>query len=189
MSRTLETHPPLFAHAHPETPLAFTREGPVTALRYLADVRAFAQRLPDAPDVLNVCGNRYAFAVGLGAALVKEKGHAIAILRTMGASRGAIMRIFFIIGASIGTIGTAAGFLLGVVISLNIETIREWIASLTTTDVFSPELYFLSQLPADMDATETITVLLMALALSFLATIYPAWRAARLDPVDALRYE
>ena len=121
--------------------------------------------------------------------LVKDKGHAIAILRTMGATRGAIMRIFFIIGSSIGTIGTAAGFALGVLISLNIETIRGWIAGLTSADVFSPELYFLSQLPADMDATETITVIVMTLALSFLATIYPAWRAARLDPVEALRYE
>ena len=121
--------------------------------------------------------------------LVKEKGHAIAILRTMGATRGAIMRIFFIIGSSIGTIGTLAGFLLGVLISLNIETIRGWIASLTSTDVFSPELYFLSQLPSNMDPRETATVIIMALALSFLATIYPAWRAARLDPVEALRYE
>lgn len=121
--------------------------------------------------------------------LVKEKGHAIAILRTMGATRGAVMRIFFIIGSSIGTIGTLAGFLLGVVISANIETLRSWIAGLTASDVFSPELYFLSQLPAEMDAGETVSVILMALALSFLATIYPAWRAARLDPVQALRYE
>ena len=121
--------------------------------------------------------------------LVKEKGHAIAILRTMGASRGSIMRIFFIIGSSIGAIGTMAGFLLGLVISLNIETIREWIASFFTTDVFSSELYFLSQLPADMDPGETATVIVMALGLSFLATLYPAWSAARLDPVEALRYE
>ncbi|SDB12800.1 lipoprotein-releasing system permease protein [Bauldia litoralis] len=121
--------------------------------------------------------------------LVKEKGHAIAILRTMGATRGAIMRIFFIIGSSIGAIGTFAGFLLGVLISVNIETIREWIASLFTTDVFSSELYFLSQLPADLDFGETASVIVMTLGLSFLATLYPAWSAARLDPVEALRYE
>ncbi|WP_421726742.1 lipoprotein-releasing ABC transporter permease subunit [Bauldia sp.] len=121
--------------------------------------------------------------------LVKEKGHAIAILRTMGATRGAIMRIFFIIGSSIGTIGTIAGFLLGLAISANIETLRGWISGMFQTDVFSPELYFLSQLPAEINAGETIAVIVMALALSFLATLYPAWSAARLDPVEALRYE
>jgi lipoprotein-releasing system permease protein len=121
--------------------------------------------------------------------LVKDKGHDIAILRTMGATRGAIMRVFFITGASIGTVGTLAGFLIGVVVCLNIESIRQFIGKLTSTDVFSPELYFLSQLPADMNVRETATVILMALGLSFLATLYPAWRAARLDPVEALRYE
>jgi lipoprotein-releasing system permease protein len=121
--------------------------------------------------------------------LVKDKGHDIAVLRTMGATRGAIMRVFFITGATIGTIGTLCGFLLGVVICLNVETIRQFIARLTQTDVFSPELYFLSQLPADMDSGETVSVVVMALVLSYLATIYPAWRAARLDPVEALRYE
>jgi lipoprotein-releasing system permease protein len=121
--------------------------------------------------------------------LVKDKGHDIAILRTMGATRGAIMRVFFITGASIGTVGTLAGFLIGVVVCLNIESIRQFIGRLTSTDVFSPELYFLSQLPADMNVRETATVILMALGLSFLATLYPAWRAARLDPVEALRYE
>jgi lipoprotein-releasing system permease protein len=121
--------------------------------------------------------------------LVKDKGHDIAILRTMGATRGTVMRIFFITGASIGTLGTLAGVILGVIINLNIETIRQIISRVTQTELFSPELYFLSQLPANMDAGETITVVLMALGLSFLATIYPAWRAARLDPVEALRYE
>ncbi len=121
--------------------------------------------------------------------LVKDKGHDIAILRTMGATRGAILRVFFITGASIGTLGTAAGVLLGVVVNLNIESIRQFLSALTRTELFSPELYFLSKLPAEMDARETITVVVMALALSFLATLYPAWRAARLDPVDALRYE
>jgi len=120
---------------------------------------------------------------------VKEKGHDIAILRTMGATRGAIMRVFFVTGAAIGTVGTLAGLILGVVVCLNIESIREFVSRLTSTDVFSPELYFLSQLPADMNFRETATVIVMALGLSFLATLLPAWRAARLDPVEALRYE
>ena len=94
-----------------------------------------------------------------------------------------VAAVGYLIGSSIGTVGTLAGFLFGVLISLNIETLRGWIASLTASDVFSPELYFLSQLPADMDPRETITVIIMALALSFLATIYPAWRAARIRPV------
>ncbi len=121
--------------------------------------------------------------------LVKDKGHDIAILRTMGATRGAVMRIFFITGASIGTVGTFAGFLLGVLVCLNIERLRELIGWITDTDLFSPELYYLSQLPAEMDSGETTAVVVMALVLSVLATLYPSWRASRLDPVEALRYE
>ncbi len=121
--------------------------------------------------------------------LVKDKGRDIAILRTMGATRGAVMRVFFITGASIGTLGTLAGVLIGVVFCANIEEIRQFISSLTGTEVFSPELYFLSQLPAKIDPAEVITVVLMSLFLSFVATLYPSWRAARLDPVEALRYE
>ncbi|MBZ0229784.1 MAG: FtsX-like permease family protein, partial [Bauldia sp.] len=121
--------------------------------------------------------------------LVKDKGHDIAILRTMGATRGAIMRVFFIAGSSIGTVGTILGFIIGVIVCLNIESIRAGIAAITRTELFSPELYFLSQLPADMDPRETAMVVALSLALSFLATILPAWRAARLDPVEALRYE
>ncbi|WP_319773996.1 lipoprotein-releasing ABC transporter permease subunit [Breoghania sp.] len=121
--------------------------------------------------------------------LVKEKSHDIAILRTMGATRGSVLRVFMITGASIGTIGTFAGFLLGWIVCLNIESIRQFISWLTRTELFSPELYFLSRMPADMNAGETTSVVLMALALSFFATLYPAWRAARLDPVEALRYE
>jgi len=121
--------------------------------------------------------------------LVKDKGSDIAILRTMGATRGAIMRIFFITGAAIGTVGTLAGFVLGVIVCVNIEAIRQFISWLTRTELFSPELYFLAEMPANMDSGETVAVVLMALVLSFFATLYPAWRAARLDPVEALRYE
>ncbi|MFQ5784013.1 MAG: lipoprotein-releasing ABC transporter permease subunit [Alphaproteobacteria bacterium] len=121
--------------------------------------------------------------------LVKDKGRDIAILRTMGATRGMIMRIFFLTGASIGVVGTFFGFLLGMAFAANIETIRGWIEGLTGTELFAAEIYFLSQLPARIDAGEVTTVVTMSLVLSFLATIYPSWRAARLDPVEALRYE
>ena len=121
--------------------------------------------------------------------LVKDKGQDIAILRTMGATQGAIMRVFLITGASIGVVGTIVGFLLGIVICLNIESIRQFLSWLTNTELFSPELYFLSHLPAQMDSGETTAVVVMALMLSLLATLYPSWRAARLDPVEALRYE
>lgn len=121
--------------------------------------------------------------------LVKDKGSDIAILRTMGATSGAIMRIFFMTGAAIGTVGTFAGVLLGVIVCLNVESIRQFFSWISGTTLFNPELYFLSQLPADMNPGETVSVILMALALSFLATIFPAWRASKLDPVQALRYE
>ena len=121
--------------------------------------------------------------------LVKDKGRDIAILRTMGATRGAVMRIFFLTGASIGVVGTVMGCLAGVAFAANIETIRRWIEGLAGIELFSAEIYFLSQLPARIDGAEVLTVVVMALVLSFLATIYPSWRAARLDPVEALRYE
>ncbi|SDF70318.1 lipoprotein-releasing system permease protein [Limimonas halophila] len=121
--------------------------------------------------------------------LVKDKGADIAILRTMGATRGMVMRIFMLSGASIGVIGTAVGFGLGLAFAKNIETIRQWLEGLTGAKLFAEEIYFLSNLPAKVDSGETAAVVVMALALSLLATVYPAWRAARLDPVEALRYE
>jgi len=120
--------------------------------------------------------------------LVKDKSSDIAILRTMGATRGAIMRIFFITGASIGVVGTLAGFVLGTVFCLYIEDIRQFLSSLSGTELFSPEIYYLSRLPAEINPTEVASVVLMALVLSFVATLYPSWRAARIDPVEALRY-
>ncbi len=121
--------------------------------------------------------------------LVKDKGRDIAILRTMGATRGMIMRIFLLSGASIGIVGTLAGFVIGVAFADNIESIRQWLQGLTGTNLFSPEIYFLSQLPAIIDPWDVVSVVVMSLSLSFLATVYPSWRAARLDPVEALRYE
>jgi lipoprotein-releasing system permease protein len=121
--------------------------------------------------------------------LVKDKSSDIAIVRTMGATQGAIMRVFLITGASIGVVGTLMGFVVGTLICLNVESIRQFLSWLTNTQIFSPEIYFLSRLPAEMDAGETAAVVVMALTLSLLATLYPSWRAARLDPVEALRYE
>ena len=121
--------------------------------------------------------------------LVKDKGRDIAILRTMGATRGMVMRIFFLTGVSIGVVGTLVGVVLGIAFAANIETIRRWLEGFTDTDLFAAELYFLSQLPARIEAGEVVTVVAMSLVLSLLATVYPSWRAARLDPVEALRYE
>ncbi len=121
--------------------------------------------------------------------LVKDKGRDIGILRTMGATRGSVMRVFFITGASIGIVGTLAGLAIGVLVCANIEEIRQGISWLTSTRLFPPEVYFLSRMPAEMDFGEVASVVGMALVLSILATLYPSWRAARLDPVEALRYE
>jgi lipoprotein-releasing system permease protein len=121
--------------------------------------------------------------------MVKDKGRDIAILRTMGASRAAILRIFMLSGASIGVVGTLAGLVLGIVFTRNIEAIRQFLQQIIGTDLFAAEIYFFTRIPARIDPNEVGAVVGMALALSFLATLYPSWRAARLDPVEALRYE
>jgi lipoprotein-releasing system permease protein len=121
--------------------------------------------------------------------LVKDKGADIAVLRTMGATRGAIMRIFCMTGFAIGVVGTLVGFILGVLIAENAETLRAFISNLIGVKIFPPEVFFLSSLPSQIDPVEVISIVVTALLLSFLATLYPAWRAAQYDPVEALRYE
>ncbi len=121
--------------------------------------------------------------------MVKDKTRDIAVLRTLGAGQGAIMRIFLLCGASVGVAGTLAGAALGILFCLNIETIRHWLEGLTGTNLFNPEVYFLSRLPAVVQWHEVAQVIFMALVLSLLATLYPSWRAARTDPVEALRSE
>jgi len=121
--------------------------------------------------------------------MVKDKTRDIAVLRTIGASSGAVLRIFLMCGAFVGIAGTLLGTVLGVVFCLNIERIRHVIESLSGTNLFNPEVYFLSRLPAVLQWSEVGQVVGMAIAISLLATIYPSWRAAKTDPVEALRNE
>jgi lipoprotein-releasing system permease protein len=121
--------------------------------------------------------------------MVKDKAADIAILRTMGASSGAILRIFLMCGASVGVLGTLIGFVLGVVFCAYIEQIKEFVQWITHTQLFDPTVYYLESLPAKLDWHQVVEVILMSFALSLLATIYPSWRAAKIDPIEALRRE
>ncbi|AFR26288.1 lipoprotein releasing system transmembrane protein lolC [Bartonella quintana RM-11] len=121
--------------------------------------------------------------------LVKDKSHDIAILRTMGAQKSTILRIFIVTGMMIGLVGTVLGLIFGVIATVNINHIQDFVSWLFNVDVFNPQLYFLTKLPAQLDWRQTVMVAGMALFLSFLAALIPAWRAAKLDPVQALRYE
>jgi lipoprotein-releasing system permease protein len=121
--------------------------------------------------------------------LVTDKGRDIAIMRTMGASRASIMRIFFLCGSAIGITGTLAGFVLGISFALNIDAIKKILEKLLGTRLFDPVIYFLSELPSDVRADDVIKAVFVGLFFSFIATIYPAWKASRQDPAEALRYE
>ena len=121
--------------------------------------------------------------------LVKDKMSDIAVLRTIGATQGSIMRIFFLSRSMIGILGTLFGVLLGVLVTLNISTIEKGLAALLGRSIWSPEFYLFQDIPAEIQIGEIFTIVVFSLVMSFLSTVYPAWRAARLDPVEALRYE
>lgn len=121
--------------------------------------------------------------------LVKDKGPDIGILRTIGLTRGAVMRVFFICGAAIGVVGTMLGVALGVLFTLNIKAVQSAVEYVLGVSVWDSSVRYLTEIPAQLHLSDVASVLALALSLSFLATLYPAWRAARLDPVEALRNE
>jgi lipoprotein-releasing system permease protein len=121
--------------------------------------------------------------------LVRSKNADIAVLRSLGASSSLIMRVFLITGASIGAVGTLVGSLLGLIFCWQIDNIKRGVESLSGAELFSAEIYYLSKLPAVVDPFEVSIVVVMALVLSFVASLYPAWRAAHVAPAEVLRYE
>lgn len=121
--------------------------------------------------------------------LVNDKNKNIALLRTIGMSKSSIMRIFLICGSSIGFVGTVLGLLIGVVFSANINNIKVWLESMTNTTLFNPAIYFLSTLPSKIFVSDVVLITSMALVISFLATLYPAYRASKANPAEILRYE
>src|SRR3982751_2960544 len=160
----------------PEAQLYFNRAGDVTAIEVYTDN---PDRIDTFRRLVTAAANRPIF-------MIDWRQRNATFFNALQVERNGI---FLITGSAIGIMGTIAGFLLGVVVCLNVESIRQFLSWLTRTELFSPELYFLSKLPAEMDVGETSAVVLMSLILSLLATLYPSWRAARLDPVEALRYE
>lgn len=121
--------------------------------------------------------------------LVNDKNKNIALLRTLGMTKASIMRIFLICGSSIGFVGTFLGLLIGVVFSANINSIKSWLESATNTDLFNPAIYFLSTLPSKVFISDVVLIVGMALVISFLATLYPAYKASKANPAEILRYE
>ena len=121
--------------------------------------------------------------------LVQTKKSDIALMRTMGASKYLIIRVFMLTGSIIGILGTFIGAILGIIVSINIESIRNWISTLFGQELFSPQIYFLSKLPSNIDFNEVLVVMGLSISLTLLASMFPAWKASKISPAEALRYE
>lgn len=121
--------------------------------------------------------------------LVQTKKSDIALMRTIGASKNLILRIFMLTGSIIGIIGTIIGAFLGIIVSINIETIRNFISTLFGQELFSPQIYFLSTLPSNINFNEVLIVMCLSISLTLVASIFPAWKASKISPAEALRYE
>ena len=121
--------------------------------------------------------------------LVQTKKSDIALMRTMGASKHFVIRIFMLTGSIIGIIGTIIGAILGTIVSINIETIRNFVSSLFGQELFSPQIYFLSTLPSNINFNEVLIVMGLSISLTLIASMFPAWKASKISPAEALRYE